>query len=328
MLARIIEIAGVYGITPQMMLLAALGLGVLITVYGLAGTFAGPGDDVRRMRGPTMSYAGTSQGADLIRSYERRPSGFLKAFVPATESERNKVAKALRRAGYHGRHAVREYYTLRTLLAAALPLAFLALLIAEERFGIGIELGRLSGIALFQIVASLVLAGFYGPALYLRHKISQRRNAIRLGLPNALDLLQVAIEAGLGFDAAMTRVANELARVTPAISEEFLMLQLEIQAGKDRDRAFLDMAERTGVDEVSSFSNVILQATQFGTSVSDALATYAADMRLDRELRAQEKANKLPVKMSGVMAAMMMPTLLMLILSPVLIRWIRVMNVE
>jgi tight adherence protein C len=126
----------------------------------------------------------------------------------------------------------------------------------------------------------------------------------------------------------MTRVANELARVTPAISEEFLMLQMEIQAGKDRDRAFLDMAERTGVDEVSSFSNVILQATQFGTSVSDALATYAADMRLDRELRAQEKANKLPVKMSGVMAALMMPTLLMLILSPVLIRWIRVMNVE
>jgi tight adherence protein C len=328
MLARIIEIAGDYGVTPQMMLLAALGLGVLITVQGLASAFAGPTDEVRRMRGPSVSYAGTSQGADLIRSYERRPTGFLKAFVPSSHSERNKVAKALRRGGYFGRHALRDYYTLRTLLAAALPLAFLALLIAEERFGIGIEFGRLSGIALFQIVAGLVLAGFYAPALYLRHRISQRRQAIRLGLPNALDLLQVAIEAGLGFDAAMTRVANELARVTPAISEEFLMLQMEIQAGKDRDRAFLDMAERTGVDEVSSFSNVILQATQFGTSVSDALATYANDMRLDRELRAQEKANKLPVKMSGVMAAMMMPTLLMLILSPVLIRWIRVMNVE
>jgi tight adherence protein C len=328
MLARIVEVAGVYGIGPEMMILAALGLGVLVTVYGLAGAFAGPGDDVRRMRAGSASYAGTSQGADLIRSYERRPSGFLKAFVPTTESERNKVAKGLRRAGYHGKHALRDYFAARTILAAALPLAFLALLILEEQLGVGVDMSRLSGVALFQIVAALVFIGFYAPALYIRHRIARRRLAIRQGLPNALDLLQVAIEAGLGFDAAMTRVANELSRVTPAISEEFLMLQLELQAGKDRDRAFLDMAERTGVDEMASFSNVILQATQFGTSVSDALATYAADMRLDRELRAQEMANKLPVKMSGVMAAMMMPTLLMLILSPVLIRWIRVMNVE
>lgn len=328
MLTRLIEFAGAYGVTTEMLLLFGLGLGVLVMVFGLAGAFAGPTAEARRMRPATASYAGTSQGADLIRSYEQRPSGFLKAFVPSSDSERTKIAKLLRRAGFHSKHAVRDYYLFRTFLSAILPLAFLALMMIPERVGLPIDLGRLSGIAMFQIVAGLVFAGFYLPSVWLRHRITKRRRAIEHGMPNALDLLQVAIEAGLGFDAAMTRVANELARATPAISEEFLMLQLEIQAGKDRDRAFIDMAERTGVDEVAAFANVILQATQFGTSVSDALATYASEMRINRELRAQEKANKLPVQMSGVMAALMMPTLLMLCLTPVLIRWLRVMNVD
>lgn len=328
MLNRILEIAAEYGVTSDMLLLFGLGLGVLITVFGLAGAFAGPSDQARRMRPVAASYAGTSQGADLIRSYERRPTGFLKAFVPSSESERTKIAKALRRAGFHSKQAVRDYYLFRTFLAAILPLSFLALLMVPEQFGVSIDLGRLGGIAMFQIVAALVFAGFYLPSLWLRHRIGQRRKQIEYGMPNALDLLQVAIEAGLGFDAAMTRVANELAVATPAISEEFLMLQLEINAGKDRDRAFLDMAERTGVDEVAAFANVILQATQFGTSVSDALSTYATEMRINRELRAQEKANKLPVQMSGVMAALMMPTLLMLCLMPVVIRWINVMGVD
>jgi tight adherence protein C len=141
----------------------------------------------------------------------------------------------------------------------------------------------------------------------------------------ALDLLQVSIEAGMGFDVAMNRVAREVARIAPPIAEEFMIVQLELQSGKDRDRAFSDMTRRCALDEMTSFVNVVLQSAQFGTSMSAALQTYAEEMRLTRELRAQERANKLPVKMSAVMATLMMPTLLMITLSPVAIRWIRMM---
>ncbi|MGV6803388.1 MAG: type II secretion system F family protein [Ruegeria sp.] len=173
-----------------------------------------------------------------------------------------------------------------------------------------------------QIVTVLMVAGFYGPSLWLRVRIKKRRQAIEHSLPNALDLLQVAIEAGLGFDAAMIRVSHEMAKAAPEISQEFSVLQLELQAGKERQAAFLDMANRVGIDEMSSFANAFLQSNQYGTSISASLRRFATDMRLDRELRAQEKANRLPVQMSAVMAMCMMPVLLLICLAPMLIRWV------
>ena len=176
---------------------------------------------------------------------------------------------------------------------------------------------------IFYVTTVLALVGFYAPYLWLKNRIAARKQRIWESLPNALDLLQVSVEAGLSFDAAIVRVSHELSGVAPDIAAEFMMLQLEIQAGKDKQKAFLDMAERTSVEEMAAFANVILQAGQFGTSISNALTTYADEMRLSRELRAQEKANRLPVQMSGVMAVMMMPALLIICLAPMLIRWIR-----
>jgi tight adherence protein C len=126
----------------------------------------------------------------------------------------------------------------------------------------------------------------------------------------------------MGLDSAMTRVANETVHSAPALSQEFRTVQLEIAAGGDREKALMEMSNRTGVDEVTSFANVILQSLRFGTSISDALQVYAFEMRQSRELRAQEKANKLPVKMSAVMSALMLPAMILLIVGPVVIRWI------
>jgi tight adherence protein C len=138
--------------------------------------------------------------------------------------------------------------------------------------------------------------------------------------------MQVSVEAGLGFDAAMTRVGNELAQVSPELSWEFLTVQRQIQAGRPRDAALADMATRTGVDIVRSFANVVAQSIQFGTSMSEALTAYAAEMRLFREMKAQEMANKLPVKMSAVLASLMLPALIMLTIGPVVIRYMRMMG--
>ena len=171
-----------------------------------------------------------------------------------------------------------------------------------------------------------MIIGFFGPALWLRSKVDFRQMEISESFPNALDLMQVSVESGLGFDAAMTRVSNEMEMSAPAISQEFRLVQLEVSAGGDREKALLDMATRTNVDEVASFASVVLQSIQFGTSVSEALTTYATEMRITRELKAQEMANKMPVKMSGVMAGLMLPALFLLILGPIAIRWTNTFN--
>ena len=312
-------------LSAELLALAGLGIGVLIIVFGLSGAMAGEAPSTRRMRAGSVTKP-YGEDFDLIRGDDSDPHGLLKAFVPTSRRERSKIANMLRQAGIQRKHAVRTFYAYRTILGVILPVLFiLAMALPPElknQLNIAEPLRGVSWVHALQIVTALMVAGFYGPWLWLKARIRTRRQAIEYSLPNALDLLQVAIEAGLGFDAAMVRVSHELARVAPEISQEFMILQLELQAGKERQAAFLDMAERAGVEEVSAFSNVILQSNQFGTSVSTALNTFAEEMRQDRELKAQEKANRLPVQMSAVMALFMMPVLLMICLAPMIIRWV------
>jgi len=323
---QIQDIIDATGMAPETLALAGLAAGVLLLVYGLSLAAAGPTAKQRRLH--AIAGGGTqNSGQSVLRLDDNDPTGLLRAFVPRSQKERSDIAKRLRQAGVHRKNAVLYYFFARTALGIALPGAFIGLLFFSDGLPMPeIMRGFLNGLAWTQtlyILTFLVLVGFFIPTLWLKSKIDERRLAVELGLPNALDLLTVAVEAGLGFDAAMTRVAKELIPVAPAIAEEFTILQLELQAGKDRQRAFLALAERVNVDEVTAFSNVIVQSMQFGTSVSAALTGYAVEMRTTRELRAQEKANKLPVKMSVVLAGLMMPVLLIICLTPVLIRWVR-----
>lgn len=311
---------------------AILGVsaGAMLMVVGLSGMFARKSPVLRR-----LSAAGPATGS---RSFDKGilspaaggdPRGLMKTFVPTDEKERTAVGRKLAMAGFSGPRAMTGYYLVRTVFGLAVPLALLAA-IAAERTGyialpsaIAERINGLSRLHLLIGLATLVAVGFYGPAIWLRGRAGERRRAIEEGFPNALDLMQISVEAGLGFDAAMIRVGNELAAASPAIAGEFLRAQREIQAGRDRDRALMDMSDRTQVEEVQSFVSVVLQSIQFGSSISDVLTTYAREMRLHRELRAQEKANRLPVQMSAVMASLMLPALLMLSLGPIVIRYVR-----
>jgi len=320
------DLTSISGLSVEQLALIGLAIGVFVFVYGLSNAFAGPTPQQRRLQaipgGPRRRASG-----DVLRLDDNDPKGMLRALVPKTHKERSDIAKRLRQAGIHRKNAVQWFYMLRTVLALALPAAFIGLVYLPSSVPLPAPvqaiLSSLSWGQTFFIMSGLVLIGFFTPSLWLKSKIDERRQKIEQSLPNALDLLVVAVEAGLGFDAAMTRVAYEISPVAPALADEFTVLQLELQAGKDRSRAFLDMVERSGVDEVASFANVVLQSVQFGTSISDALSSYATEMRVNRELRAQEKANKLPVKMSAILAGLMMPVLLIICLTPILIRWMR-----
>lgn len=313
-------------LTPSSLIVTGIGLGVMLFVFGVASAFSAGDPVLKRMEAQRRQGAGGADRA-ILRTVGKDPKGLMAALIPANREERTDVERKLAIAGFTGVHAVRNYYLFRAVFGLLLPTLALAVIslwrIGAVQVPLQIE-GLLSAMTPFrtiQVMCILVALGFFGPALWLRQKAEERRRAIEEGFPNALDLVQISVEAGLGFDAAMIRVANEIEDVAPDLSAEFLLAQREIQAGRSRDRALLDMAARTGVDEVASFAMVVIQSMQFGTSISETLTTYAAEMRRARETRAQEKANRLPVQMSAVMATLMLPALLMLTLGPVVIRY-------
>ena len=309
------------------LIILGIFIGTLMIVYGFFGGLVSADPVGRRYHRGAPIKRRSSFEAGLLNNADVDPKGLMKALMPQSREKRTKVRRQLMNAGIVGQNAVAKYYTIRILLAIILPSLYLGLLVLRQTtlvplpdFVTGLIDGQSTLITYYTLTA-LMIIGFFGPALWLRSKVDMRQIEISESFPNALDLMQVAVESGLGFDAAMTRVSNEMEMSAPAISQEFRLVQLEVSAGGDREKALLDMAQRTNVAEVSSFASVILQSIQFGTSVSDALTTYASEMRITRELKAQEMANKMPVKMSGIMATLMLPALFLLILGPIAIRW-------
>ncbi|MCV6595404.1 MAG: type II secretion system F family protein [Silicimonas sp.] len=324
---RITEFLQGIGATGEMAILGVF-IGSMLIVYGFFGGLITQNPVGRRYHAGKTPQRRSAFEAGLLNNADVDPKGFMKALMPQNREKRTLIRRQLMNAGMVGQNAIFKFYTLRVMLAIALPGAFLILLVLHQATLLPLPAavsdlfsGSQGQILTYYLLTCLLLVGFFGPALWLRSKVDERQLEVSETFPNALDLMVVAVEAGLGFDAAMTRVSNEMEHNAPAISQEFRLVQLEVAAGGDREKALLDMAGRTRVDEVASFASVILQSIQFGTSVSDALTTYATEMRLSRELKAQEMANKLPVKMSGVMAALMLPALFLLILGPIAIRW-------
>ncbi|MGR3512761.1 MAG: type II secretion system F family protein [Paracoccaceae bacterium] len=312
--------------SANLILMIGVGIGMMLFVYGAFDALTPANPAARRYRRSGGSDRRTAFDAGILYNPEVDPKGLMKALMPVDRNERSRLKRDLRNAGFVGPNAILRFFALRVSLAIGLPM-LMVLLITVRRSGLWLpeDLAWLIDVTprlvMLQVITALAGIGFFAPAWWLSRKVNMRKREIEESFPNALDLIQISVEAGLGFDAAMTRVANEMVHSAPALCQEFRMVQLEIAAGGEREKALMDLAARTGVDEVNSFANVVLQSVRFGTSMSDALQIYANEMRLSRELRAQEQANKLPVKMSAVMSALMLPAMILLIVGPVVIRW-------
>ncbi len=158
---------------------------------------------------------------------------------------------------------------------------------------------------------------YVAPRFVLKRMISLRQLAIKLGLPDALDLAVICMEAGLSIDQSMVRVASELQPVHPHLSDELRLMNLELRAGKPRVEAFRNLAGRSGVDDVRALSAVLVQTDRFGTSIGQALRTHADSLRTERRQRAEEMAAKTGIKMTPVLALFIFPTVLIVVLGPV-----------
>lgn len=312
----------------HLLLPLGVGLGMLVFMFFLYAALYSGDPAAARMKRTAQAYSNTSARRKLMKTPENAPVGLLKALVPDDVIKRTQIRLQLEKAGFVGANSVRNFYLFRLVLAMLIPTA--ALVVFSIRAVVNMPphidafLNGFTQLQYIQIIMVSTAVGFYAPTVWLNRKITQRRREIEEGFPNAMDLLQISSEAGLGFDAAMTKVGQQIVRVSPVISDEFLQVQTEILAGRSRADSLGQMAERMDLPEVNAFVNVTLQSMQYGSSISETLKSYAEEMRENREIAAQEKANKLPVKMSAVMASLMLPALFMITLGPTVIRYIRV----
>lgn len=317
-----------FAASPDLMAVSGIAVGVLLLFSGVATMIRDRNPAAARMAAMgTRADARRERG--LLKPAEFDPRGMMRHLLPADDKERSDLQQKLYRAGFSDPAALRNFILFRIVFGFLLPGALLFVLFASKVPELpvpGILAETVSGLSnrqILMLITFLVWLGYYAPNVWLNSRIAERARKIEEAFPNALDLLQVSLEAGLGFDAAMTRVGNELATVSPHLASEFLTVQRQIQAGRGRDQAMKDMAARAGVETVRSFAAVVQQSMQFGTPMNEALMTYAKEMREYREMRAQEMANKLPVKMSAVLASLMLPALVLLTIGPTVIRYAR-----
>lgn len=170
-----------------------------------------------------------------------------------------------------------------------------------------------------QILMLAAVGGLFGwmlPYFYVSRKVRKRQDSIRLALPDTLDLMVVCVEAGLALNQAMMRVAEEIDRVSPAMSEELTVVNLEIRAGTARDEALRHLSERTGVEDVKAFVSMLLQTDRFGTSIADSLRVHADTLRTKRRQRAEEAAAKLTVKLLFPLILFVFPAFFVVLLGP------------
>ena len=168
----------------------------------------------------------------------------------------------------------------------------------------------------FFVIAVLAAGAYLGPDLWLKARAKRRREQIRLGLPDALDLMVVCVDAGLGLDQALLRTGQELGASHPAIAEEFMLINLEQRAGKPRINAWRDMADRTELETVRGFATMLAQSDRFGTPISKALGTFADDLRKKRSQQAEELAAKTTVKLMFPLVLFIFPSMFIVLLGP------------
>ena len=230
----------------------------------------------------------------------------LNRLLPPSAAEAQKLQKQLMQAGFRSPGAPIMYRALQLFALAGFP-AIVALACAV--------LARPLNTAVIYILFGFVI-GFFFPRYVLKRMIRSRQQQVRWGLADALDLMVISIEAGLGLNAAMVKVSSELRDVHPDICDEFEMANLEMRVGRDREEALRNLAERTGVDDLRSLVAMLIQTDKFGTSIAKAIRAFSDSLRTKRRQRAEQAAQKAAVKLLLPLACFLFPTLFIAILGP------------
>ena len=213
------------------------------------------------------------------------------------------------RAGYRSASAMSAMRGLKILM----PVFFVALSIASGIYRLQV----------YFVPLLAAIAGYLVPDLWLTWRVQARQHRLRLALPDALDMLVICVEAGLGLDQALLRVAQELRITHPELSEELQLVNMEMRVGKTRLEAMRELGRRTGVDDIKALVAMLIQTERFGTSIAQSLRVHSDDLRVKRRQRAEEMSAKTTVKMVPALVLFIFPALMVVILGPAVITLVR-----
>ena len=234
-----------------------------------------------------------------------------KLSLPKEGWEQSQLRIRFMNAGYRSSSAPVLFFTAKTLLTVAVPGLFALYTIIA---GTTIQSNNF-----LMIMVGLAALGYFLPNAFLARRIAYRKREIFESFPDALDLIIVCVEAGLGLDAALARVGEEMHMRSPILGEELHLINLELRAGSSRERALRNLALRTGVEDIDTLVAMLVQSDRFGTSVADALRVHADGLRTKRRLRAEEAAAKIAVKLLFPLIFFIFPSMLLVLLGPAFI---------
>jgi tight adherence protein C len=293
--------------------LLALGIaGLFMILLAVPLLLNQPEDPLKKLQKNISPETRAKPHKERLRQADRNEQlqKFANFLEPQNADELSAMELKLRQAGYHSKDSVRFFHF--------------------AQFALGI-IGLLAGLFFVYVLKSDIdydsqqmairiigpgAAGYMLPKYWITRRIEERKQKITEGFPDALDMMLVCVEAGQSLDQAIVRVASELHASYPDLAEEFEVVAYEMKAGKEKDKVLRDMGTRCGVQDVSSFVTVMIQSASFGTSIADALRVYAGEMRDKRVMRAEEAANKLPVKMTLATMGLTVPPLLIILVGP------------
>ncbi|MEM1273073.1 MAG: type II secretion system F family protein [Pseudomonadota bacterium] len=301
-------LVGMFGDLAPLVLVGVLG--ILLIAIALPAFLFQRKDPLERLK----KNAGNGTSAEDRRALrvqhksDQRLERFSQFLEPQNQEELSAARMQLMRAGYKSKGAVQTFH-----------FAQFALGIGGLFIGLGLMLASGGGDTTQAAILMVLVPGAVGylaPKYWVAKRVQKREEEITSGFPDALDLMLVCVEAGQSLDQAIIRVAKEMQAAYPALAEEFEIVAYEMKAGKDKTNVLRDFGDRVGVQDVNSFVTVLIQSASFGTSVAEALRVYAGEMRDKRVMRAEEKANKLPTKLTLCTMMFCVPPLLIILIGP------------
>ena len=279
--------------------------GIALAVMSLYWMFSRP-TNIVTARLETMDPSLALVENNPISQMAERVAEPLNRIVPISAGEAAKLQKLLLQAGYRSQDAAMVFRAIQVTFMIGLPsFALTACLITNQTTN--------NTVLLLAMAFGL---GFFLPRFVLNRRIASRQQRITWGLADALDLLVVAIEAGLGLNAALNRIGQELKNLHPDMHQELELVNLEIRVGRSREEALRNLAERTGVDDIRSFVALLIQADRYGSSIGKAVRVFAESLRTRRRQRAEQASQKAALKLLIPLTLFLFPVVIVVVLAP------------
>lgn len=307
--ARLAVLLGIFAIVAILVYLLITVLSRRLAIRGELATLSGERTAESQVKETSVKFQ------DRAGAWARLADMVERTGLNLADTRSERLREKLIAAGFTSPSAPRIFTLLRLTLVLVFPLLYVVLAFMQD---------EPPGFLTIYLVGSLLaLLGLYLPNLFIRAKADRRREAIVNGFPDCLDLMLVCVEAGLGIESAMDRVGREMIHAHPLVAQLLSVAVLQLRAGASREEAYRRLAELAGVEEIRSFSTLLIQSDKLGTSISVTLRVYAAEMREKRRMRAEEKAHRLPVLISIPLVVFMLPTMIGVLMLPAGIRMAR-----